>query len=103
MRLKLVKNFNGTDHQDASRSRDQDNAYVASSQEIMDINIPAVDEDDAGQELVLSGEEEADEADGTAGPEEPTEYVYVVVVVDDDRLKGQRDTWTRTVDIVSEP
>ena len=74
MRLKLINNFNGTDHQDASRSRDQDAADLINSKEIMDINIPAArEEEEAGHDLVLSSEEEADEVDGATGPVEPTE------------------------------
>ena len=74
MRLKLVKYFNGTDHQDASRSRDQDSEDFFNANKIMDINVPAVREDDESvQELVLSGEEEQDEVDAEMGQEEPTE------------------------------
>ena len=73
MRLKLVHNFHGTDHHDASKSRDQDDTDFVSSKEIIDINVPVTAEEDSGQDLVLSGEEEADEIDGTTAAEEPNE------------------------------
>ena len=70
MRLKLVKLFNGTDHQDASRLRDQDTLEVVTSNEIMDLNIPtAKEEEDSIQDLVLSGEEDQDEVDAETGQE----------------------------------
>ena len=73
MRLKLVRNFNGSEHNDASRLRDQDTEYAVTSQEIMDINIPVSLQEQVGNELVLSGEEEPDETDAAVDPVEPTE------------------------------
>ena len=70
MRLKLEKLFDGTDHQDASRSRDQDTLEVATSNEIMDLNIPtAKKEEDSVHDLTLSGKGYPDEVDGETGQE----------------------------------
>ncbi|XP_065051660.1 neurobeachin-like protein 2 [Rhopilema esculentum] len=76
MRLKLVRNFNGSEHNDASRLRDQDTEYAVTPQEIMEINIPVSLQEQVGNELVLSGEEEPDETDAAADPVEPTEHMY---------------------------
>ena len=79
MRLKLVRNFNGSDHSDASKSRDQDVIGPVATKEIIDINVPVAQEEQDGQELLLSGEEDSDEIDGAAEPREPTEYVLLIL------------------------
>lgn len=78
MRLKLVRNFNGSDHLDASKSRDQDIVGPIATKDIIDINVPVAQEDQEGHELVLSGEEDPDEVDGAAEPREPTEYALFI-------------------------
>ena len=78
MRLKLVRNFNGSDHSDASKSRDQDIVGPIATKDIIDISVPVAQEEQEGQEFVLSGEEDQDEIDGPAEPREPTEYVLFI-------------------------
>ena len=74
MRLKLVRYLTGTDHQDASRARDQDIVDFLSPSEIMNIKVPTVkEEDESVQDLVLSGEEDVDEVDAETMQREPTE------------------------------
>eukprot|EP00794_Sanderia_malayensis_P017323 gene17323-19056_t len=74
MRLKLTRDFNSNDHSEASRARDQGTTAVTSSDQITDINISVMTE--ATEELVLSGEEDADDIEDGVEQKEPTEHLY---------------------------